>query len=368
MQEERPEVMVIMETKSREGNMENLRVKLGYEGNLVVDCVGKSGGLVMFWDKIIDVSLLSFNIGHIDVSIQVAKNHAFESMLEKINSSTNRLGDWNIRKRVDHKKKINKWGKELKMAINRDNPASWKNIAYCEEKLDVALETEEIYWRQRAKVDWLNNRDKNLRFFQAKASVRKARNRIKGLKDELSVWKGDDDEMEGIISSYFSKLFTSSNPPLVAIKLILDNVEKTIPSYMITVLDAKYNEKDVKGRADEKNCRPARKVLEDYAIATGQLVNFSKSAVCMSLSMCTQDMENLADLVGMKLMDCHERLPKTLIEEIYRLSARFWLDGGNENKRKMHWCSWDRLCKPKRDGGLRFRDLETFNRALLANQ
>ncbi|KAK3199722.1 hypothetical protein Dsin_023137 [Dipteronia sinensis] len=36
--------------------------------------------------------------------------------------------------------------------------------------------------------------------------------------------------------------------------------------------------------------------------------------------------------------------------------------------RKMHWCKWSRLCRPKIEGGLGFHDLETFNRALLANQ
>ncbi|KAK3228412.1 hypothetical protein Dsin_000293 [Dipteronia sinensis] len=34
----------------------------------------------------------------------------------------------------------------------------------------------------------------------------------------------------------------------------------------------------------------------------------------------------------------------------------------------MHWCTWDRLCKPKVDRGLGFRNLEIFNRAFLARQ
>ncbi|KAK3221778.1 hypothetical protein Dsin_008803 [Dipteronia sinensis] len=61
------------------------------------------------------------------------------------------------------------------------------------------------------------------------------------------------------------------------------------------------------------------------------------------------------------------RLPKGLIAEIHRLSARFWW-GSKDNQKKIHWCTWKRLCKPKFDGGLGFRDIELANRANLAKQ
>ncbi|KAK3222290.1 hypothetical protein Dsin_009315 [Dipteronia sinensis] len=168
-----------------------------------------------------------------------------------------------------------------------------------------------------------------------------------------------------------------------------------------------------------------RYILEDYGKASGQAVNFGKPAMCISPSSSTKEGERLAAMIGIKLVECHEsylgllcffgrnkrnlfaniidrvwskikgwgekllsvggketlvkaviqavpmyaifRLPKGLTNEIHRLCARFWWGTGNKHK-KIHWCTWKRMCKPKIEGGLGFRDLETFNRALFAKQ
>ena len=50
------------------------------------------------------------------------------------------------------------------------------------------------------------------------------------------------------------------------------------------------------------------------------------------------------------------QLPVKLCEELQALCARFWW-GQVGNERKIHWLSWEKLTRPKVDGGMRFKDL-----------
>ena len=60
-------------------------------------------------------------------------------------------------------------------------------------------------------------------------------------------------------------------------------------------------------------------------------------------------------------------LPEGLCYEIDSMIGTFWW-GQNEDKSKIHWVNWDKLCKPKSMCGLVFRSLIAFNKAMLAKQ
>ncbi|XP_050222576.1 uncharacterized mitochondrial protein AtMg00310-like [Mercurialis annua] len=47
--------------------------------------------------------------------------------------------------------------------------------------------------------------------------------------------------------------------------------------------------------------------------------------------------------------------------------SKFWWSG-SDDKRKIAWVSWKKICKAKKDGGLGFCNLRAFNLAMLAKQ
>lgn len=65
-------------------------------------------------------------------------------------------------------------------------------------------------------------------------------------------------------------------------------------------------------------------------------------------------------------MSCF-RIPNTINGEIERMTANFWW-GDKAEKPKIHWKAWQNLLLPKKEGGMGFRDLTLFNKALQAKK
>ncbi|XP_019189682.1 PREDICTED: uncharacterized protein LOC109184096 [Ipomoea nil] len=60
-------------------------------------------------------------------------------------------------------------------------------------------------------------------------------------------------------------------------------------------------------------------------------------------------------------------IPITLCASLERLMNRYWWGHGGQGS-SIHWLAWDRMCKPKKHGGMGFKRLHEFNLALLAKQ
>jgi exonuclease III len=72
--EKKPNLVFLMETKLRQKKMEIVRIKLGFHNMFVVDCVGKSGGLALLWESDFDIEIQNFTRRHINAVIRSPMN------------------------------------------------------------------------------------------------------------------------------------------------------------------------------------------------------------------------------------------------------------------------------------------------------
>ena len=79
-------------------------------------------------------------------------------------------------------------------------------------ELNSWLDREDDMWRQRSRINWFQNGDRNTSFFHAKALARHRKNFMDGLLDGDGVWQVEEDKMEEIAIGYYGDIFSTSNP------------------------------------------------------------------------------------------------------------------------------------------------------------
>lgn len=104
---------------------------------------------------------------------------------------------------------------------------------------------EEIYWRQRSRIEWLTEGDKNTKFFHSKASSKKKKNIIWGVMNMQNKWVVDEEEVEKQFCEYFAELFTSTKYTTYHISAALFNLGPTVTVEMNRQLDNPFTAEEV---------------------------------------------------------------------------------------------------------------------------
>jgi hypothetical protein len=120
------------------------------------------------------------------------------------------LGDWSRNVLGDLEKRIKRARSSLEAcrrgAVNNSSVGREEILRY---KLDRLEEQRNLYWRQRAKVHWLKEGDRNTRFYHQYASERRRRSRIMRLVQEDGGVVEEEEAIKNLVANSYKDLFTS---------------------------------------------------------------------------------------------------------------------------------------------------------------
>ena len=96
-------------------------------------------------------------------------------------------------------------GKNFKKININNLPQDQQIKRSVEREMDRLLEQEEIDWRQRSRINWLKDGDRNTKFFHHKATWRAKTNKIGRLQRSNGSMTTDKTEMETMTTDFFQK-------------------------------------------------------------------------------------------------------------------------------------------------------------------
>lgn len=147
----------------------------------------------------------------------------------KIQRCLVKLASWNknrlqgsIKKALEYKKL------EIENIEKETKGFPTEKLLQAEKGLESLLEEEEMYWKIRSREDWLRWGDRNTKRFHAKASQRKKKNEIVGIKDKDGSWVENEEDISKVAVEFFGDLFASSYPNERSIEDVLKGVTKKV--------------------------------------------------------------------------------------------------------------------------------------------
>ncbi|XP_022549590.1 uncharacterized protein LOC111201644 [Brassica napus] len=165
------------------------------------------------------------------------------TIMEYISSCRKALGEWRRQHNVNSARLVEEL-KEKVEGMYADDNATTEEIASALKDLSNALKAEEMFWKQKSRVFWLREGDRNTKFFHALTKQRRSRNKITQLQDVNGNIVEDEEGLVAIATSYFRQIFESSNPE--DIEEALAQVPTTITGAMNENLTAPVTEWEVK--------------------------------------------------------------------------------------------------------------------------
>ena len=165
-------------------------------------------------------------------------------ILSCMESCRNKLEVWNMTDYGHVGKKIASLQKRLEwLELQATSPDVIRDLREMRVELNCWLDKEDAMWKQRARLNWFQEGDRNTRFFHARASSRFQKNLIEGIFYANEVWQVDHEEIEKVFIEYYLDLFTSSEPSEFA--EIVEAVQPKVTQSMNAMLIREFHASEV---------------------------------------------------------------------------------------------------------------------------
>ncbi|KAK4397093.1 putative mitochondrial protein [Sesamum angolense] len=112
-------------------------------------------------------------------------------------------------------------------------------------ELEHLLAREEVFWKQRGKIHWLREGDRNTSFFHNHASIRRRTNSIHRIQNAEGRWLHEDAEIQEHIEAYFGEIFRSRNPSENDLEKGTEAISVRISEDMLLELSKPYTAEEV---------------------------------------------------------------------------------------------------------------------------
>ena len=166
-------------------------------------------------------------------------------VFEKLKHSRVSLIAWSSLKFGNFADQIKGKREQLQRSVIDNPPGHSKNIMELQDDINLLLEQEEVFWRQRSHVSWLKEGDKNTKKFHAQCNQRRKTNLISGLQDDDGVWHTDQSKISELAIAYFKNIFTSTQPTNENINMCLRGMDQKVTDAMNRELLSEYTVEEV---------------------------------------------------------------------------------------------------------------------------
>ena len=131
----------------------------------------------------------------------------------KLKECKRQLGEWSRKSFGNIKKQIERVKQKIQQAETLAiQDREHVNINGLRRELNSLLGKEEKMWRQRSRISWLAQGDRNTKYFHGRATQRQRRNHISRLSDGDGGWLETNEEIAGMMIEYYTTLFSTSHP------------------------------------------------------------------------------------------------------------------------------------------------------------